>query len=85
MKEYFVQTKHSDGAISLSLNTSAQVVEMMGFRDCTGCDYEVFVADEFGSIVHLTYKPATKAPYNLHVFVRDDTGEVEIEGFSLEH
>ncbi len=85
MKKYFVQTKDSDGEISLSVNTSAQVVEMMGFRDCTDCDLEVYAADEFGKVVHLTYFPATKAPFNLHIFVRDDTGEVEIEGYSSEH
>lgn len=85
MKKFFVQTKYPDGEIGLSVNTEAQILEMMGFRDCTDCEYEVFSADEFGKVVRLEYIPRTDAPFNLHIFVDSTTGEYVIEGYSTEH
>ena len=83
--KFFVQQKSPDGEVSLSVNTGGQIVEMMGYRDCTGCEFEVYAAGEFGKAVKLEYIPRTKSPYNLHTFVDPTTGEVVIEGYSQEH
>lgn len=85
MKKYFVQTRYDDGEVGLSVNTADQIIEMQGFTDCSGCDYEVFKSEEFGKLVRLEHVPASKAPFNYHVWVDSETGEVEIEGFSSEH
>lgn len=85
MKKYFVQQLDTDGVVSLSVNTANQIVDMFGFRDCSGCEYEVFAADEFGRVVRLYHVPAKVAPFNYHVFCNEETGEVEIEGYSPEH
>lgn len=85
MTKYFVQQRDPDGEVSLSVNTSAQIIEMFGFRDCTDCDFEVFKSEEFGKVVRLEYVPPKGAPFNRHVFINSETGEVEIEGESTEH
>ena len=85
MNKYFVQQRNDDGEIVLSVNSADQIIEMKGFSDCTGCDYEVFKSEEFGKLVRLEYNPARKAPFNHHVWVNAETGEVEIEGYSREH
>lgn len=86
MKKYFVQTKYPDGEIGGSMNTSQQIIDMFGFRDCTDCDFEVFdITVAFGSMVRLIYEPATKAPFNFHRFISSATNEIEFEGYSPEH
>lgn len=85
MKKYIVQTKNPDGEISLSVNTAQQIIDFFGFQDCTDCDYAVFKIEDFGKLVLLEYVPATSAPFNHHVLVNSETGEVEIEGDSAEH
>ena len=85
MERYFVQRRDPDGEISISVNNAEQICEFIGFSDCTGCDYEVFKSEEFGKLVRLEYVPATAAPFNYHVFINSETGEVEIEGYSREH
>lgn len=85
MKKYFVQTRSPDGEISLSVNTEQQILEMVGFRDCTDCDYEVFAADEFGKVANLLYWPATSAPFNYHRFYNPQTEKMEFSGYSTEH
>ena len=85
MQKYFVQTKSPDGEISLSVNTADQIVGFFGFQDCTDCDFAVFKSEDFGKLVLLEYVPAMSAPYNHHVFINSETGEVEIEGYSAEH
>ena len=85
MKKYFVQTKHPDGEIDLSVNTAAQIIEFFGFRDCTDCEFEVFDGTVFGSMIRLIYEPAAHAPFNFHRFINSATKEVEFEGFSKEH
>jgi len=85
MKKYLVQTR-CDGEVSGSMNAPAEIIEMFGFADCTGCEYEVFdVSDEFGKVVKLEYIPAVSAPFNYHTFVSSATGEVVFEGYSTEH
>lgn len=85
MKKYFVQTRYPDGEISLSVNTESQIIEMVGFTDCTGCEYTVFLGDEFGKAIRLAEEPNVSAPFNFHRFINLRTGEVEFEGFSKEH
>lgn len=85
MKQYFVQTKDSDGGVSLSIKTGGQIVNMVGFSDCTGDEHEVYDAAEFGRLVKLDYVPNAEAPFNYHRFVNPETGDVEIEGYSDEH
>lgn len=85
MKKYFVQTKHPDGEIELSVNTAGQIIEFFGFSDCTGCEFEVFDGTVFGSMIRLVYEPATSAPFNFHRFINSATKQVEFEGFSKEH
>lgn len=85
MKKFFVQTKYPDGEVGLSVNTEVQIVEMMGFRDCTNCEYEVFAAGEFGAPVRLEYVPSVSAPFNYHRFIDPRTGADEISGYSTEH
>lgn len=85
MKKFFVQTKSPDGESSLSINTSAQIVEMMGFRDCTDCEYEVFAGNEFGALIRLEYVPSVSAPFNYHRFIDPRTGADEISEYSTEH
>lgn len=83
MKKYFVQQRDPDGVVTLSVNTDAQIIQMYGFRDCTDCEYEVYVADEFGKVVKLEHSYGKRPNY--HYFSRTDTGEVEFEGESPEH
>ena len=85
MKKYFVQTKHPDGEIDLSVNTAGQIIEFFGFRDCTDCEFEVFDGTVFGSMTRLIYEPAVSAPFNFHRFINSATKQVEFEGFSKEH
>ncbi len=85
MKKYLVQTRHDDGEVSGSMNAPAEIIEMFGFTDCTGCEYEVFDVSEFGKVVRLEYCPATSAPLNYHCFVSTATGEVMFDGYSTEH
>ena len=67
------------------MNTSAQIIEMFGFRDCTGYDYEVFMSDEIGKVVRLEYLSPIAPPFNRHIWINSETGEIEIEGESTEH
>mgnify|MGYP007098662163 CR=1 FL=1 len=85
MRKFFVQQMSPDGEVSLSVNTANQIVEMMGFRDCTDCDFEVFSGNEFGKVVKLEYIPSVEAPHNLHIFKDPTTGEDVIKGYSTEH
>jgi len=85
MKKYFVQTKHPDGEIDLSVNTAAQIIEFFGFRDCTDCEFEVFDGTVFGAMIRLIYEPAEHAPFNYHKFINPRTGEVLFAGYSTEH
>lgn len=83
--KYFVQCKHPDGAVSLDVLTDMDIVEKVGFRDCTDCEYEVFSGSVFGRAVKLEYVPATEAPFNYHKFINPETGTVVISGYSTEH
>lgn len=84
-EKYLVQTR-CDGEVSVSMETPAKIIEMFGFTDCSGDEYEVFdVMSEFGSVVKLEYVPATSAPFNHHTFISSATGEVVFEGCSAEH
>ena len=85
MKRYFVQTKHEDGHVSLSIHTDAEIINMFGFRDITEKEHEVYDGQEFGKLVPLYHVPAMHAPFNYHVFCSAETGEVVFEGYSPEH
>jgi len=85
MKKYFVQTLYPDGEVGGSMNTANQIIEMVGFSDCTDCKFEVFDISKFGSMVRLVYEPADHAPFNYHRFINSATKEVEFEGYSREH
>jgi len=85
MKKYFVQTKHPDGEINLSVNTAEQIINFFGSRDFTGCEIEVFDGAVLGTLLPLIYMPAAHAPSNFLRFVNPVTREVEFEGFSTEH
>ena len=85
MKQYFVQTKSDGGGVSLSVKTGNQIVNMVGFSDCSGDTHEVFASVEFGKLVKLNYEPSTKEPFNYHRFINPETDDVEIEGYSDEH
>ena len=85
MKKYFVQVRYPYGEVDVSVNTAQQIIEMVGFSDCTGCSFQVFDGSVFGTAVHLIEEPRLKPPYNLHRFLNPVTGEVAFEGYSKEH
>ena len=85
MKKYIVQTKHPDGTIDLSVNTANQIIEFVGFRDCTDCEFEVFDGTIFGSMVRIIEEPTESPPFNFHRFINSATHKVEFEGYSKEH
>lgn len=84
--KYFVQCLYPDEkTVGLEVLTDTEIVEKVGFRDCSDCEYTVYAAREFGHVVKLTYVPAASAPFNYHKFVDPETGETVIEGYSTEH
>ena len=88
MDKFILRTKHPDGTVDLSIERADHIIEMFGFRDCTGDELEVFASIGFGDdgdIVKLDYVPATTVPFNYHRFVDPWTREIIIHGYSTEH
>lgn len=84
-EKYFVQTFNPDNTLSGGLYTSAEILNMVGFADCSGCRYAVYDFSTFGEMTLLEQEPNTKPPYNFHRFVNSRTGETAFEGYSDEH
>ena len=84
MKKYFVQQKGPDGEVTGCMVNAQGVIDMFGFRDCSGCEFEVYDIGKFGELEKLTHIPATSAPFNFHQFNRSN-GKIAIAGFSPEH
>lgn len=82
---YFVQTFNPDNTLSGGLHTPTEILNMVGFADCSGCRHIVYDYSTFGEMIRLEHEPNTKAPYNYHSFVNPRTGEVAFEGYSEEH
>lgn len=85
MKKYFVQTKYPDGEISGGMHTPQQIIDMFGFRDCSGCEFEVYDVSEFGKIVKLEEQGDIMSPSNYHRLTNILTEDTVIEGYSPEH
>ena len=86
MKEFLLQVKYPDGEISSSVQPEVVIINRFGFSDCEpDVEYEVFDLSDFGHPVRLEHIPAMSAPFNHHVFISTETGEVMIEGYSPEH
>ena len=83
--KFLVQILYDDGSIEINTCRPREIIEMFGFRDCTGAEYEVYDASEFGKIVKLDYVPSVSAPFNFHRFINSETGDVAIAGYSTEH
>lgn len=81
-EKYLVQT-NCDGEVSASMKTPTEIIEMFGFMDCSGCEYEVFDVSEFGAAIRLEH--TVSATPNYHIFASTTTGEVMFEGYSAEH
>ena len=84
-EKYFVQTFNPDNTLSGGLYTSTEILNMVGFADCSGCRYAVYDFSTFGEMTLLEQEPNTKPPYNFHRFVNSRTGETAFEGYSDEH
>lgn len=85
MKHYLLQTKFENGIVEASMERPAHIIEMVGFADCSGCQYEVFDVSEFGSMIRLIPEVSMTAPFNYHAFYNPATKKIEFEGYSTEH
>lgn len=85
MERYLVQRKDDEGFVSMHLCTEPEILTLFGFRDCTGCDYQVFMNGGFGEMIRLEHIPADHAPFNYHRFVSSINGELMFDGYSPEH
>ena len=82
-KYYLVQARYPDGTTGAMLKPAAQIIRDLGFRDCSGTEYEVYDVSEYGKVVKLE-EVAGDAP-NHQKLVNPETGETVIEGYSPEH
>lgn len=84
-KYYLVQARYPDGTTGAMMKPAAQIVRDLGFRDCSGTEYEVYDVSEFGKVVWLQEATTFNEPPNYHALVNMETGAVVIEGYSPEH
>lgn len=86
MKQYFVQTMTPDGDIIGGMHTAQEIINMAGFRDCSG--NEIYVWDytfSFDTMVRLIEESEPGDAPNYHRFYNPATNRTEFEGYSPEH
>ena len=66
--KFLVQCKSPDNSIDCGMFTGQQIIEMMGNRNITGCEYKVYDVRRFGEPEMLTYVKPVDAPSNFHDF-----------------
>ena len=84
-KYYLVQARYPDGSASAILKPAAQIIRDLGFRDCSGTEYEVYDVSEYGKVVRLQEATTWDAPHNYQCMVNPETKKVEFDGYSPEH
>lgn len=82
-KYYLVQARYPDGTTGAMMKPAAQIIRDLGFRDCSGTEYEVYDVSEYGKVVKLE-EVAGDSP-NHQRLINPETGETIIEGYSPEH
>ena len=48
--KFFVQCKTPDNSVDCGMFTGQQIIEMMGNRNITGCEYKVYDVSRFGEV-----------------------------------
>ena len=61
--KFFVQCKTPDNSVDCGMFTGQQIIEMMGNRNITGCEYKVYDVSRFGEVEMLTYVKPVNAPF----------------------
>lgn len=84
-KYYLVQARYPDGTTGAMLKPAAQIIRDLGFRDCSGTEYEVYDVSEYGKVVKLQEATTFNAPPNYQCLVNPESGTVVIVGYSPEH
>lgn len=84
-KYYLVQARYPDGTTGAMLKPAAQIIRDLGFRDCSGTEYEVYDVSEYGKVVKLQEATNWVLPHNYQCLVNPETYEIVIEGYSPEH
>jgi hypothetical protein len=82
---FLVQFRHPDEGTWCDMCFPSVIIEHLGYRDCSGCEIEVYDVHEFGKVVKLVEDANISWPSNYHRLVNEATGEVVIEGYSQEH
>lgn len=83
MEKYFVQTLDEKGNLHLSVNTQEEIIRMVGYEDCSGCEHAIFKCIAFEEITPLRHQLGERP--NIHIFIDETTGDVEFMGESPEH
>ena len=78
--KFFVQCKTPDNSVDCGMVTGQQIIEMMGNRNITGCEYKVYDVSRFGEVEMLTYVKPVNAPFNFHDF-HNKRGDSLISGY----
>jgi len=78
--KFFVQCKHPNNSVDCGMFTGQQVLEMVGARGLTGCEYKVYDVSRFGEAEMLTYVKPVDAPSNFHDF-HNKRGDSLISGY----
>lgn len=86
-KRYLVQTRDADGNISVGIYSAQAITNLHGFRDCSGCDYEVFDVQHYGKVIRLEEQCDSFGEPNYHRFClpKELGGATVFSGFSPVH
>lgn len=84
-KYFLVQALYLDGDMIAMAKPASQIIRDLGFRDCSGTEYEVYDVHTFGKVVKLVEVAGANEPPNYHRLINPETGETAIEGYSPEH
>lgn len=78
--KFFVQCEHPDGSVTCGMYTGPQVIEMMGYRYITDCEYKVYDVSQFGEVEMLTCVQPVSPTSNFYDF-RNKQGDSLISGY----
>lgn len=88
LRMYLVQSRSPEGAVSSSLRTAQGIINLLGFRDCCGYEYEIYDIHHYGSVIKLIERHDNEihAPnYHSLWYPEEYGGELAFSGFSPEH
>ena len=78
--KFFVQCKPPDNSVDCGMFTGQQIIEMMGNRNITGCEYKVYDVSRFGETEMLTYVKPVLAQNVCTYDVMNASAIVMVEG-----